>query len=158
VASPPLLQFLLGKEFGAVAIAVTIAGLLAWAWKNRKCMAPSWEFASMLSAFLIVTIMAMPLLAPFNQALLIMSVLVVLRDWSRMAKIARFAFVIVVAWPWIVESVLLASPPNANSLSQLPLLPLLAPLSVPFVLAFSLATRRSERAPDFSCEPVSGVK
>jgi hypothetical protein len=158
VSSPPLLQFFLGKQVGAAAIAVTIAGLLAWAWKKRKCVAPSREFASMMSAFLVVTVVAMPLLAPFNQALLILPVLVVLRDWSRTPKIARYALVIVLAWPWIVESVLLAFPPSANSLGQLRLLPLLSPLSVPFVLAFSLATRWGERTSDFSCEPASGVK
>ena len=97
----------------------------------------------MISAFLIGAALALPLLPPFNQVLLLLPALMILRDWKRLPKPSRMAFTLILAWPWILELALLIFPPNVRSSSRLVLLPSsLVPL-IPFVLPILLMTLRT---------------
>jgi hypothetical protein len=142
VHAPPLLQVALGIKVGTAAAAIVVVGLLALAWKNRKQPADSLEFAVVLSAFLIGSTLALPLLPPFNQVLLMLPLFMIVRDWAVLPKSSRFAFVICVIWPWLAEIVLLVFPPQLKSVSYLPLLPSALVLLVPFLLPLLWMTRR----------------
>jgi hypothetical protein len=139
---PSLLQVALGYRIGDAAGLVLVAGLLTLAWRNRKHAGDFPEFARTLSAFLIGTTLALPLLPPFNQVLLIFPALMLVRDWPALPKFSRFAFVIFLSWPWIAEIVLLAVPPQVKSQSRLPLLPSILVLLLPFLLPILLMTKR----------------
>jgi hypothetical protein len=142
VGSPSLLQFALGDRPGWAVALVVVIGLLAWAWKQRKETSDSRKFAITLSGFLIGATLAMPLLAPFNQVLLILPISMVVRDWALLPKLARLAFAVSASWPWITELALLAFPPQTKSLSRLPLLPLSLVLLIPFLIPPLLMSRR----------------
>lgn len=146
-----LLQLALGNGLGAAAAIAVIAGLLAWGWSNRKFGADSPEFARTLSAFFSCTALAFPLVPPFNQVLLILPVLMILRDWVELPSTARAAFAACVTWPWIASLVLLASQPNLRSLGSTPLLPSAVVLFLPFLLPILLVTGRTS-IPTFARE------
>jgi glycosyl transferase family 87 len=138
----PLLQLALGKTLGVVIAVILMAGVFAFAWKNRRYPAASSQFVIVLSAFFIGATLALPLLHPFNQVLLLLPLLIILRDWGVLPKYSRFTFVITMAWPWITEIVLLLFPPPLRSMARLPLLPSALVLLVPFLLPLWLTTRR----------------
>lgn len=138
-----LLQLPLGNRLGVVVAAVLVTGLLGWGWNNRKRGADSPEFMLTLSAFLIVAALALPLMTPFNQVLLILPVLVVVRDWAKLPLAARIIFAVTVGWPWIVSLALLAWPPDLKSLHPVPLLPSAIVLFLPFLLPILLMARRT---------------
>jgi hypothetical protein len=138
-----LLQLALGNRLGAVAAVALVAGLIAWGWSQRRHGADSPEFVFTLSAFFVVAAIALPLMSPFNQVLLILPVLTIVQDWAKLSKAARFAFVACVVWPWIASLVLLALPPNLKSLRPVPLLPSVLVLFLPFLLPILLMSRRN---------------
>ncbi len=138
-----LLQLALGNSAGAVVAAVVVAGLLGWGWMNRKHSADSPEFAFTLAPFFAGTALAFPLIPPFNQVLLILPALIVVRDWGRMPTPARAAFAVCVSWPWIASLALLASRPDLKSLRAIPLLPSVLVLFLPFLLPILLVARRN---------------
>lgn len=142
VQFPPLLQVALGITLGIAVTVVVVAGLLALAWKNRKHSADSREFVLTLSAFLIVASLALPLLPPFNQVLLLLPLLMIVRDWAMLPRYSRLVFAITMTWPWIVEVALLEFPPQLRSPSRIPLLPSSLVLLVPLLVPLLLMTRR----------------
>jgi hypothetical protein len=142
VQFPSLFQVLLGRTLGRVAAIALVLGLLLLAWKNRQQEGDSIGFISTLSAFLVGAALALPLLPPFNQVLLLMLVLVILRDWKAVPRLLRAAFAVAISWPWIIEITLLIFSPNARSTSRLPLLPSSLVLLTPFLLAIVAVGRR----------------
>lgn len=137
-----LLQLALGDRFGAVIGVLLVAGVAAWGWRNRSHDADSPEFVLTLSVFFIVAAVALPLMSPFNQVLLILPVLMIVKDWARLPKAGRLAFAACVGWAWIVSLVLLAFPPNLKSLRPVPLLPSALVLVLPFLIPVLLMARR----------------
>jgi len=137
-----LLQLALGRRAGVIVATVLITVLLAWGWIHSKCAANSEEFAVVLSAFMLGAAIAMPLMPPFNQVLLILPLLINLRDWSRLPFWGRIAFAICAGWPWIVSIILLASRVPLKSLRPIPLLPSGLALFLPVLLILLLMGRR----------------
>ena len=119
-----------------------VAGVAAWGWRNRSHDADSPEFVLTLSVFFIVAAVALPLMSPFNQVLLILPVLMIVKDWARLPTAGRLAFAACVGWAWIVSLVLLAFPPNLKSLRPVPLLPSALVLVLPFLIPVLLMARR----------------
>ena len=118
--------------------------LLLFAWRTRRALANSREFTNILAAFLMGTTLVFPLLTPFNQVLLILPAMLLLRDWKALPRFSRLIFVVSVSWPWIISSVLLLFPPRLDSPNQMPLLPSSLVLFFPLFLPLLLMTRRSE--------------
>lgn len=137
-----LLQLTLGNTTGSIVGIGLIAAVAAWSWKRRKCEADSEDFVNTLAWFLIVGSVAMPLMVPFNQILLILPALILLRDWKALPVAARIGFVVLVSWGWIVPIVLIASRVSVSSPRILPLLPSALVLFVPFILPILLISRR----------------
>ena len=137
-----LLQLALGRVGGATFAVLIIAALVAWGWKNAKQGADAPEFAWRLSAFFMGAALALPLMSPFNQVLLIPPVLMLLRDWGTLPSAARVFFAACVSWPWLAELALLVLPLHLKSLRPIPLLPSALVLLLPFFLPLLLRARR----------------
>jgi hypothetical protein len=88
------------------------------------------------------TVLAFPLFTPFNQALLILPALVVVREWAAIPKLGRLIFGAVVFWPWISSLGLLLLRLPLNPESQAALLPALASSAVPLLLPVLLFMRK----------------
>jgi hypothetical protein len=136
------LHLLLGNVVGTGASLVVIICVLIFAWRNRKAAGDSPRFNAVFAAFLIAALLTFPLFTPFNQAMLILPALTLVRDWARLPKLARAAFIAIVSWPWFVSLGLLLSRPRLNPESELPLLPSLLVAFVPFILPLLLFCRR----------------
>lgn len=135
-----LLRVALGDTLGVILGGIIGLVLLIMMWRNRKEPADSPRFAALLSAFFIGTILAFPLLTPFNQVLLIFPTMLLLYNWCRLPMFSRFVFVAMVVWPSITSGTLLLFPPNVQSLNQLPLLPAVLTVFYPVFLALLLVT------------------
>ena len=146
-ASPSsLLRVALGDTLGEILGGLIILALLIFGWANRKKEADSQEFTLVFAAFLMGTLLAFPLLTPFNQVLLILPALLLLRDWNTLPRLSRFVFTVGVSWPWITSSVLLIFSPRVDPANQLALLPSFLVLFFPIFLPLLLMTRRGTAA------------
>ena len=129
------LRLLLGDWAGGALSFLIVVGLFAFTWRNRKASSDSLHFVEMLSLVLIVTALVLPLLTPYNQVLLLLPTLLVLRDWKSIPQVGRIAFSALVLWPWATELILLGHPPSIESTSRLPLLPASLALLYPFLVS-----------------------
>ena len=118
--------------------------LLAVAWRYRLAEADSREFVQILALFSIASTLVMPLLTPYNQILLLLPVIMLLRDWNSLPRLGRLAFIGLVAWPSIASLALLAHPPRLDWSSRLPLLPSAFVLLFPFLVSWLIFVRRTQ--------------
>lgn len=137
-----VLGIALGKTLGQILGGIIILTLLILAWGRRHPRADSPEFANLLSAFLMGTLLAFPLLTPFNQVMLILPVMLLLKDWDALPRFSRGVFISSVSWPWIASFILLFVSPQLDSPNRLPLLPSLLVVLFPLFLPLILRTRR----------------
>ncbi|MGA9390372.1 MAG: glycosyltransferase family 87 protein [Candidatus Sulfotelmatobacter sp.] len=139
-----VLGIAVGKTLGQILGGIIIVTLVIFAWRNRIEKADSREFANLFAAFLIGTLLAFPLLTPFNQVMLILPVMLLLKDWNSLSRFSRIAFATIVTWPWIVSLVLLLARPRLDSPNQLPLLPSFLVSFFPILLPLLLLARHVE--------------
>jgi hypothetical protein len=137
------LRMLLGDTPGEILGGAILVGLLILAWWNRRAAAVSGTFTDVFAAFLIGTVLVFPLFTPFNQVLLILPSMLVLRDWKTLPRFSRIVFVVCISWPWAISSLLLLFPPRFDRPNEMPLLPLALVSFVPLVLPVLLVTRRN---------------
>jgi hypothetical protein len=136
-----LLQVGLGKSPSAVISCVLVLMALFLAWRQRRCLANSQEFAFTLAVFLLAETIALPLLPPYNQILLFIPAIMVLRDWEQQPRFLRAAFASCLCWPWIASLTLLLAPAKDYSIGRVPLIPSVAALFIPLLLIPMIATR-----------------
>lgn len=139
-----VVRLILGNALGLLVSVISAFALLAFLWRQRKCSADSRNFAVSLATTLLITTIALPLMPPFNQTLLILPLLMVLRDWQRFGRPARVAFFCFAAWPWITSLILLLASPPVRSTNRLALLPSFPAVCMPFVLLPMIASYCSE--------------
>jgi hypothetical protein len=139
-----LLRLVLGNWAGSTLSVLLIAALLAFAWRRRRVAADSPEFIQILVLFFLASTLVLPLLTPFNHVLLLLPVIVLLRDWNWLPRFGRFAFALLVTWPWIAALALLAHPPQLDSMTRLPLLPVAPVLAFPFLVSCLIFVRRPQ--------------
>jgi hypothetical protein len=137
-----LLRLLLGDTLGIVVSVFIIVCVLIFGWRNRSSAGDSRQFVLMVAAFLMATVLTFPLFTPFNQALLILPALLVVRNWAALSKLSRLTFIALVSWPWITSTLLLLLRPTLNPASQIPLLPAFVASFVPIILPLLLFTGR----------------
>jgi glycosyl transferase family 87 len=140
------LRLLLGDWFGGILSGLLVIALLLFAWSNRKVEAESSEFARTLALFFIASTLVLPLLTPYNHALLLLPLLMLVRNWSSLPLYGRYAFVTVLAWPFFASIFLFLYGPNLHSFGHMPQLPAALVLLVPFLVAWLIFVRR----PDYS--------
>jgi len=139
-----LLRVALGDWVGIVVSGIGVCGLLLWAWLNRRADAVSPEFAQTLAACFVGASLALPLVPPFNQVLLLLPVLMIARDWTSQPGAIRRFLSLVAPWPWMAYLALLLIRPRLDSPNRFPLLPAAIVLFLPFFLALMLAIRWSK--------------
>jgi hypothetical protein len=137
-----LLRLALGKEPAQMASVILAFGLLALAWHERRCSAHTRRFNFALAVFLLSENIAFALIPPFNQVLLLLPVMIVLKDWKVLPRFFRIAFALCVSWPWISSCILLLVPLRINSTDSLPLLPSFPVVLVPLLLLPFMAMYR----------------
>ncbi len=136
-----LLCLALGAWVGGALSGIVMIGLLMLAWRNRQVDAVSPEFVQTLAAVFVGATVVLPLFQPFNQVLLLLPAMTILRDWAALPRLGRRVFSLIVAWPWITSLVLLLLHPRLDSTDRVPLLPSTMVLFVPFLLLLLLATK-----------------
>jgi hypothetical protein len=140
-----LFNWMVGRFGGDVlaALAVLMAGLALWT--VRKQPASSAEFGRALALVLALTVLIVPMYAPYNQVLLLPAILSLVKERpvlvrsSRAARIVYAAAALALAWQWIASIGLtvtwFASPGEALKMWKLPFY---ATFTLP-VLVFALA-------------------
>ncbi len=102
-----MLQVLLSPGWGEVAAAIAIAAVAAVCWRFRKDEAGTGPFALMLAVGLTVTVIIIPMFAPYNYLLLLPAILLVVRDWRWLwddGRLSRAGLLLTggaVGWPWL---------------------------------------------------------
>lgn len=139
--SSSLLQLALGSALGVTSVLLVVVAVLWWGWRNRGVESDSVHFAHVFSGFLTVATLAVPLMAPFNQVLLILPAFLVAQDWKNIPKSLRLILAVVIGFPWLAQALLLVFPPQVRSLSWWPLMPSTLVFSIPFLLAATLVYR-----------------
>jgi hypothetical protein len=140
------LRLVLGNWAGSAMSVLLVAALVALAWRRRRVEVDSPEFVQLLAFFFIASTLVLPLLTPFNHVLLLLPVVILLHDWSRLPRIGQFALTTLAAWPWIASLALLAHPPQLDSMIRLPLLPVAPVLAFPFLVSWLMFVRRPQTA------------
>lgn len=139
-----LLEAALGNPLADILAGVVVVILLAVATRHRREAGDSQAFAAMLAAFFLITTLAMPLLSPFNQVILVLPAFMLLRDWPVLRRWIRLMFGGCVGWPWIATVAVLLFSRHIHAPSSMVLLPsFLAPL-VPFILSLLLAAHHRD--------------
>jgi len=140
-----LFNWLLGRFGGDLlaVLAVLICGIVLWAARKQPASAP--EFRQALALVLALTVLIVPMYAPYNQVLLLPAILLLVRQraqfaaGSRSVRLAYAAAALALAWQWIASMALsftcLVSPVAALKMWKLPFY---ATFSLP-VLVFTLA-------------------
>jgi hypothetical protein len=99
---------------GKIVAGIAIAGCAWLFWQVRDKPADSAEFGITTTLVLALTVLVMPMYAPYNQVLLLPAVLVLVRDrefFLSRSRGPRFAFIagfFALAWPWIASATLSA--------------------------------------------------
>jgi hypothetical protein len=139
----PLLAFILGTRIGTGLSGIIIVGLMVLAWRNRQVSAVSGEFIWILASFCTAETLVLPLFTPYNQVLLLLPVLMIIRDWGTVPRVWRSVLAVILIWPWVMSLALLLHPPRLDSFGPSPLLPMASVLFLPFLFAALLAIKRS---------------
>ena len=140
------LRLVLGNWIGGGLSLLIVGALIAYAWRARNVTGSN-AFCRMLALFLAATLLVLPLLTPYNQALLLLPLLILLRDWEVLPVWSRVAFSAMIAWPWTVQVAMLIHPPAVESMSRFPLLPSVLVLLFPFVIPVLMYLREDSAAP-----------
>ena len=151
-----LLDTLLSPALGRVAALAALLLLLALAWRLRRAEVGSREFSLLLATALAVTLIVIPMFAPYNQLLLLPAVLLIAREWPELwnkgalSKAVCMLTVAIVGWPWLAALGLtlanMAIP--APSVQRGWAIPLYTSLAIPLVLIVHLASLLTRAARD----------
>ena len=161
--SQSVLEVMLNVIFGSIPAAriggqiLAVAAILACAailWMLRRKPADTSGFASATALVLALTVLVVPMYAPYNQVLLLPAILLLVREraaFSSESRVRRLAYsvgVLMVGWQWAASLCLtlmfvVISRARASEAWKLPLF---ATLTVPvwvFVLVFSLVKKQT---------------
>jgi hypothetical protein len=102
-----MLDVLLTPLWGRIASTSAIAVTAVVCWRLRKEPNDSPQFALAIALVLAVTVIVIPMFAPYNYLLLVPAVLVIARNWrtlsnrSAPSRTALYLAAAAVAWPWV---------------------------------------------------------
>jgi hypothetical protein len=159
-----LLDVLATRTGGMLLTTLSLVGTVVVCWRRRRAPADSGAFSLAWALVLTVTVMVVPMTAPYNQVLLLPAVFLIARSWSDLWQSSRLsrAFcalaVVMVCWPWLASfSLMLASVVLPVAAVQrawaVPLwTSLAAPLAIlPLLVSLLAGTFRQERL--FATQP-----
>jgi hypothetical protein len=154
-----LLDVLITPAWGGVLAGIITLALAVVCWRLRRADPESEVFHLVLALMLAVTVVIVPMVAPYNQLLLLPAILLIVRHWNNLWRrnaVTRWVSVVagaVVLWPWFAAVILTAAsfalpPTSVQEAWAVPLYTSLAiPLAVAALLSFQVAdARRSGKA------------
>ena len=145
LGSISIVRLALGNWLGGIFSVVAVIVLLVYAWNRREVPADSPDFARVLSYFFITASLVLPLMTPYNQVLLLLPLLMLIRNWQDLPRWDRVGFALFFAWPFVAAAGLLLFPPPLDSHRTALLPSVLLPLA-PFLffwLMFTLSRRQA---------------
>lgn len=85
---------------------VVILATAVFCWRTRKFPSDSREFALATAMVLAITVVVVPMVAPYNQLLLLPAIFLILRDWKSLyrshgARLLTMVAVLTLVWPWL---------------------------------------------------------
>jgi hypothetical protein len=102
-----MLDVLLSPGWGRLTATILVAGVTLVCWQFRTEEPESTAFALMISVVAAVTVVIIPMFAPYNYVLVLPTLLLIARDWrsiwnsGALGKIGFALTVAVVTWPWL---------------------------------------------------------
>jgi hypothetical protein len=104
-----LFNWIVGRFGGDIlaVLAVLMAGIVLWTVRKQPASSP--EFGRALALVLALTVLIVPMYAPYNQVLLLPAILSLMRERaalvvaSRAARIVYAAAALALAWQWIAS-------------------------------------------------------
>jgi len=144
------LRLILGNWIGGFVSIVAVLVLFGYAWNRRRVTAESTDFVQVLSLFFVASLLVLPLLTPYNQLLLLLPVLTLIRDWAILPRWSQFGLSVLAGFPYVVSAILLIHPPQLDSMQRTPLLPSALLLLVPFFIPVVMFVRSQKCAPETS--------
>jgi len=170
--SMSMLDVLLTVLWGRILTVILIAGAAAVGWRLRKEPAGSRMFSLLIALVLTVTVIIIPMFAPYNYILVLPSLLLLGENWSRLwmrdvyARAGCVLTAAAVAWPWvaamglIIASIIL-SPETVQQYWWLPLytsakIPLPIVCLIPLSVLIVSILQESE-APELQPEQPTGL-
>jgi hypothetical protein len=154
LGSKSVVQVILGDWIGGIVSVIAVIALLVYAWNRRRATAESAEFTQVLSLFFVTATLIFPLLTPYNQVLLLLPLLMLIRDWRLLPRWDRIGFALFLCWPFVVWVALLSHPPQLDSLRRIPLLPSALVPVTPFLVLWLMFQHSQREAPE-SLHPMS---
>jgi hypothetical protein len=100
---------------GRVLGIVVLLGTATVCWRLRRAPAGSPDFNLALAVVLAATLVVVPMLAPYNQLILVPAVFLIARSWpslwqkSRQSRAACCAAAVFVFWPWVASLALVVA-------------------------------------------------
>jgi hypothetical protein len=134
-----LLDTMITPGWGKVLSLMIVAAAAGVCWRLRRQGADSFAFALISSMVLAATVVIVPMVAPYNQVLLLPGIFLLVRErariWNknRLARFSCFAALLLVLWPWLATSslALASSVLPTQSLQRAWSLPLYTSLGIP---------------------------
>jgi hypothetical protein len=143
-----VLDTLLSQSAGPIFSAVAMAVLLVLWWRFRRVQAQSREFQYLLAGVLVITLLVIPKVSPYNQVLLLPATLLIAREgrelWRRSlpSRAACVLTIITVGWPWVASLGLLIASIwlSPDRLENGWAIPLYTSLATPIVLLIQVGS------------------
>jgi hypothetical protein len=160
-----LLDLLLSPLWGRLASLALLLGLALTVWRFRWADPQTQQFSCLLASVLAATLIVVPMVAPYNQILLVPAMLLVVREWrtlwnaNALAKALCMVTVLAVGWQWAgaLALVLVSFWLPSETVQKGWTLPLHTILVIPFVLLFQMAVlvgrawTATETVPSLAC-------
>jgi hypothetical protein len=137
-----MLQVLLSLRLGRVASALAATAVAAVCWQFRREEAATKQFALMMALTLLVTVIIIPMFAPYNYVLVLPAILLIAQDWQALwahgvgSRTGLVLAALAVAWPWFAALGLAAASLifSANAVQREWWLPLYTSAKLPMPL------------------------
>jgi len=154
-----LLDTLLSPIVGKLVTALLILVVFVLCWRFRKFSESQSEFQRSTALVLTSTVVIVPMIAPYNQILLLPSLLFVARLWPRLSSQSRLTRALsiaacgLIAWPWLATTALtlLSVITPAEQVQRAWTVPLFSSLFIPLlVVALQLVAfeTQEQKKPD----------
>ncbi len=137
-----LITPLLGRLLGAV----LVAGVAVASWRARRESVDSPAFVLNTSLVLALTVVVIPMIAPYNQLLLLPGIFLLVRNWRILAaspalRVIALICAGIVCWPWLASAglALASAGMPAQSLQRAWPVPLYTSLAIPPAVLVLLA-------------------
>lgn len=137
-----LLDFLASRTGGRLLALLLVLGTAVFCWRVKRKEVRHEAFVLALALVLAATVVIVPMVAPYNQVLLLPAILLILRSWrdlwrrSRLNRLVCTIALIIVLWPWVASlgTVLASVVLPASQVQKAWAVPLWTSIAIPLVV------------------------